>query len=120
MIGDDTSLETFAQRMTIEVEYLIEDDGCDHSLLLRRIEARPTSTLLPCTVAESGIRDVHRCMLVGVEDASGSVELAEASRVLRPHDVLWVVGEERQLRALETSLKGNKNTQPKRSSLSNI
>ena len=59
-------------------------------------------------------------MLVGVEDDSGSVELAEASRVLRPHDVLWVVGEERQLRALETSLKGNKNTQPKRSSLSNI
>ena len=120
VIGDDTSLDTFAQRMAMEVEYLIEDDGRDHSLQLRRIVASPTSPLLPCTVAESGIRDVHRCMLVGVEDDSGSVELAEASRVLRPHDVLWVVGEERQLRALETSLKGNKNTQPKRSSFSNI
>ena len=120
VIGDDTSLDTFAQRMAMEVEYLIEDDGRDHSLQLRRIVASPTSPLLPCTVAESDIRDVHRCMLVGVEDDSGSVELAEASRVLRPHDVLWVVGEERQLRALETSLKGNKNTQPKHSSLSNI
>ena len=119
VIGDDTSLDTFAQRMAIEVEYLIEDDGRDHSLHLRRIEARHTSTLLPCTVAESGIRDVHRCMLVGVEDDSGSVELAEASRVLHPHDVLWVVGEERQLRALEASLKGGAPTQTKYTTPSN-
>ena len=109
VIGDDTSLENFAQRMSVEVEHILEDDGCDHSLLLRRIVARPTSTLLPCTVAESGIRDVHRCMLVGVEDASGSVELAEASRVLQPTDILWVVGEECHLRALEASLKGTEN-----------
>lgn len=109
VIGDDTSLENFAQRMSVEVEHILEDDGCDHSLLLRRIEARPTSALLPCTVAESGIRDVHRCMLVGVEDASGSVELAEASRVLQPTDILWVVGEECHLRALEASLKGTEN-----------
>lgn len=109
VIGDDTSLENFAQRMSVEVEHILEDDGCDHSLLLRRIVARPTSTLLPCTVAESGIRDVYRCMLVGVEDASGSVELAEASRVLQPTDILWVVGEECHLRALEASLKGTEN-----------
>ena len=109
VIGDDTSLENFAQRMSVEVEHILEDDGCDHSLLLRRIEARPTSALLPCRVAESGIRDVYRCMLVGVEDASGSVELAEASRVLQPTDILWVVGEECHLRALEASLKGTEN-----------
>ena len=48
-------------------------------------------------------------MLVGVEDASGSVELAEASRVLQPTDILWVVGEECHLRDLEASLKGTEN-----------
>lgn len=104
VIGDDNCLEILAQRMESEVTCVMDDDGEDHTLLLRRVVTSSKSTILPSTVAESGIRDVYRCMIVGVEDATGSIVLAEASRVLRPHDALWLVGEADALDALEKQL----------------
>ena len=101
VIGDDTGLETLAAQMKSETDAAPPRDNADHSLRLRRLPVARRSELVGSTVADSGIRDVYDCMLIGFEDRSGSLEVSEASRTILSGDVLWVVGERLALRRLE-------------------
>lgn len=101
VIGDDTGLETLAAQMQSEADAAPPTDNADHSLRLRRLPVSRRSELVGTTVADSGIRDVYDCMIIGFEDRSGTLEVSEASRTILAGDVLWVVGERPALRRLE-------------------
>lgn len=104
VIADDSSLSAFTQRMDAEVMPLPDDDGMDHTLRLRRFVIPRAANIVGLTVAESGIRDRHRCMLVGLEDAEGSIAVASARQLITAHAVLWLVGEEQHLHEFEQVL----------------
>ena len=101
VIGDDTGLETLSAQMQSEADAAPPTDNADHSLRLRRLPVSRRSELVGTTVADSGIRDVYDCMIIGFEDRSGTLEVSEASRTILAGDVLWVVGERPALRRLE-------------------
>ena len=51
----------------------------------------------------SGIRDRYGCMVVGFEtkdEGNDALELATADRNIVAGDVLWIVGEEHNIRSL--------------------
>ena len=101
MIGDDAGLEILAAQMQSEADPAPPTDNADHSLRLRRLPVSRRSQLVGVTVADSGIRDVYDCMIIGFEDRSGSLEGSEASRTIVAGDVLWVVGERPALQRLQ-------------------
>ena len=101
VIGDDAGLEILAAQMQSEADPAPPTDNADHSLRLRRLPVSRRSQLVGVTVADSGIRDVYDCMIIGFEDRSGSLEGSEASRTIVAGDVLWVVGERPALQRLQ-------------------
>ena len=52
------------------------------------------------TLKESGIRDRYNCMVVGVEEGQKNLTMINPLREFVAGDIIWVVGEEDQLREL--------------------
>ena len=98
VIGDDESLQTFAQRMQAEVRTDWADSG--RRLQLRRVILREGSPFIGRTLSESGIRSDHHCMVVGFEDNAGNIIPATADRTMLRSDAMWVVGEDPDVRQL--------------------
>lgn len=106
VIGDDASLETFGQRMQTEVSHQPLPSAAP--LTLRRITIAEGTPLVGKNLAESGIRDKYHCMVVGFENESGSIEMASADRIIQVRDVIWMVGEDSQLRRIKRTNSGGK------------
>ena len=68
--------------------------------MLRRLVIREESPFLGLSLRESGIRENHRCMVVGFETDNGDIEPAAAERTITRGDVLWLVGEEEQMKEM--------------------
>ena len=52
------------------------------------------------TLKDSGIRDRYNCMVVGVEEGQKNLTMINPLREFVAGDIIWVVGEEDQLREL--------------------
>lgn len=104
-IGDDDSLRAAAKRMETET-----DTSCflasPQPMTLKRIVVPASSSLAGCTVAESRLRELYRCMAVGIEADNDMIEASTAQTVIRPGCALWVVGEGTALEQLCKSLVG--------------
>lgn len=106
VIADDDSLEVFAREMAVHVSTPPTSDLSDHTLRLRRLMVGAQSALLGKTIAESGLRSVLNCTVVGFEDDEGNINLATASQTIERHAVLWLVGEMPDLRRAEAAISG--------------
>lgn len=107
-IGDDESLAGFAARMNVETDKAAASAPPAGSLQLRRVIIRQGSPLANLSLNESGIREQHKCTVIGFEDGEDNIRPATAAHVITPGDALWVVGEDDSLRALMQRAKGAK------------
>lgn len=98
VIGDDSSLESFTR--SLNADTLPDLTPVSQVLLLRRLVIREESPFLGLSLRESGIRENHRCMVVGFETDNGDIEPAAAERTITRGDVLWLVGEEEQMKEM--------------------
>ena len=55
------------------------------------------SPFLNTTIKDSGIRNLYRCLVVGVEKENDNLVSPEVNMVLEEGDVVWVVGEKEDL-----------------------
>ena len=70
---------------------------------LRKIILSATSPFIGRTLKESGLREQYGCMVVGVEEGQEQLTLISPNRPFEQGDIVWVVGEEADLkRLLET------------------
>lgn len=67
---------------------------------LRQIVISENSPIIGKTLIESGIRDIYNCMVVGLEERKENLSQIEPAHVMKPGDVIWVVGEEDSLNKL--------------------
>ncbi len=102
VLGDDESLDALARRMNTEVSELTPNDQ-PHRLILDRMRIGISSPFAGKSLSMSGIRDRYGCMVVGFEtkdEGNDALELATADRNIVAGDVLWIVGEEHNIRTL--------------------
>lgn len=105
VIGDDTSIEAFTARSHEEVFPAPEHSGEDATLHLRRFIVKADSPLAGSTLAESGISQDYRCMVVGFEDSEGHIVTATAQQLIEKHAIIWIVGEKHNLERLHAYLR---------------
>ena len=67
---------------------------------LSHIVISGSSELVDKTISESGIRDRFGCMAVGLEEGHEHLSQIDPARKFQRGDVLWVVGEEEDLKRL--------------------
>lgn len=99
VIGSDDQLKNFAHRMSEATEQ-IDFSPEKHEMVLKCISISPASPICGMTVADSGIRERYRCMIVGFEEGNEVLGLPSPSRRFRDGDLVWLVGEKASLRRL--------------------
>lgn len=100
-IGNDEQLTKLSKAMKAELQPTITDIE-KHEMKLRSFTISKTSPFIGKTLKDSGIRDEYNCMVVGVDEGQKNLTLITPSRCLQAGDVLWVVGEEKDLEHILT------------------
>lgn len=65
---------------------------------LRQIVIASDSPFVGKSIQESGLRDCYNCMVVGIEQGQQKLTLINPNIPLVSGDVIWVVGEEKNLK----------------------
>ena len=100
VIGSDEQLSVFAK--ALESECYEDDMELEkRQMRLLSIIVGNNSPLVGTTLAESGIRDKYNCMVVGLEEGKENLSHVSADYCFKNGDIIWVVGEEDDLRRLQ-------------------
>ena len=95
-IGNDEQLTKLSKAINAELQPEVTDIE-KHEMKLRSFTISKTSPFIGKTLKDSGIRDEYNCMVVGVDEGQKNLTLITPSRCLQAGDILWVVGEERNI-----------------------
>lgn len=99
VIGTDEQLNAFGEEMSRVSA--IETDVVEKSeMTLKQFVVDADSIFLGKTIRESGIRDKYHCMIAGVERVGGALMTPDVNATLEEGDIVWVVGENENLRQL--------------------
>jgi CPA2 family monovalent cation:H+ antiporter-2 len=98
-IGSDDQLAKLAH--ALETELLGEEvDVESREMKLRQLIISADSPFVGKTLAESGIRSLYSCMVVGLEEGKENLSVVSPKRRFEEGDIIWVVGEQEALDAL--------------------
>lgn len=99
VIGNDDQLSQLSQALNNEV--LAEEMEIENrETLLRQIILDPGNPLIGKSLSGSGLREDFGCMLVGVEQGQENLTQVDPQHIFQVGDILWVVGEEKDLETL--------------------
>ena len=102
-IGNDSQLAAFNKAVTHEL-YADDPDIEKREMHLRQIIISQDSPLVGKTLQESGIRDTYKCMVVGLEEGEENLTPIDPTRLFQTGDIVWIVGEEENIRRITTQL----------------
>ena len=98
-IGNDDQLHAFG--LALKNELVPEDAEIEkREMHLRRLVLKEESPFIGKKLRESGIRDQYNCMVVGLEEGQQDLTLLDSEHIFEQGDILWVVGEEDDLKTL--------------------
>ena len=101
VIGTDDQLSVFSSQLEKVAERHADEDFEEHEMYLKQFVVSRKSPFCGRTIRESGIRNKYHCLIVGIESADDSnLRQPEVSFTLQKGDVVWVVGEEKDLKTL--------------------
>ena len=101
VIGTDEQLSTFSSQLEKIAKGHTDEDFEEHEMYLKQFVVSRKSPFCGRTIRESGIRNKYHCLVVGIESADDSkLRQPEVSFTLQKGDVVWVVGEEEDLKTL--------------------
>ncbi len=99
VIGSDEQLAKFSH--ALESDIIQEDLTLENrEMKLRQIIISATSPFIGKTMAESGIRSIYGCMVVGLEEGKENLSPVSPKRRFEEGDIIWVVGEERSINTI--------------------
>lgn len=105
-IGSDEQLALV--NATINEDVYIEDiDIESHEMRLHRLILTSSCPFINKTLAESGIREVYNCMLIGLEEGKENLSIVSPDRIFEAGDILWLVGEDKSIKLLEQKNNAN-------------
>ena len=99
-IGADDQLTAFGSAIANDLQQ--EDHDIEkREMRLHHLVISGSSPFLGKTLQESGIRDKYNCMAVGLEQGHEHLSQIDPKHRFEKGDVLWIVGEEDDLKKLE-------------------
>lgn len=102
VIGSDKQLADFGHTLTALSAESAQQQSPEE-MTLQRVVLLDNSPFVGKTIKESGIRDQYQCLVVGVEsDGKNELLNPHPMRQLQTGDIIWVVGEEANIKQLET------------------
>ncbi len=97
IIGTDEQLEHFTKNADRVAQVTTDQDIEEREMNLNQILIDSKSQFLGKTIKESGIRDLYKCLIVGVEKEGGILMAPNVDKPFITGDIVWVVGEKKNL-----------------------
>ena len=108
LIGTDEQLRRFSAALSDErARIQALPPSTDKEMVLRQIAVTAGSSLVGTSVTGSGIRKDDRCMVVGIDRGEDDLLKPVPELVFQEGDVVWVVGEDAQIRRLMQRTAGS-------------
>ena len=102
VIGTDEQLSTFATALETAVAKAQETGATQAEMQLQRLVIVAGSRFVGQNIQQSGIRQDFRCLVVGLEqEGHNNLVSPNPQTPFQAGDIIWVVGEESDLEALE-------------------
>ena len=99
VIGSDEQLANFGH--ALETDIIKEDIKLENrEMKLCQIIISKTSPFIGKTLAESGIRSIYSCMVVGLEEGKENLSPVNPKRRFQEGDIIWVVGEQESINTI--------------------
>lgn len=98
--GDDASIGRLQNRLQDEVYNPDAKDIPQNALTLLRLTLDNGSMLCGHTLVDTNFRTRYSCMVIGRELDGGELTMMEPQRLFEPGDILWVVGEDHNIKSL--------------------
>lgn len=99
VIGDDNQLSQLVDALRSDINPVENNQECKE-MKLRQLVITGNSPLLDISLKDSGIRDNYKCMVIGLEEGKERLSQVPPSRKFRKGDIVWIVGEEENLKLL--------------------
>ncbi len=99
VIGTDKDLEAFGTALKRHEGSVPENLS---EMILRRLPLGPSSPFNGKTLQESGIRNHYHCLVAGIEKPDGTLHVPNPHIPLEEGDIIWLVGEHKDLDVLMT------------------
>lgn len=99
VIGDDNQLSQLVDALRSDINP-VENNHEYKEMKLRQLVITGNSPLLDISLKDSGIRDNFKCMVIGLEEGKERLSQVPPSRKFRKGDIVWIVGEEENLKLL--------------------
>ena len=97
VIGTDSQLAEFGHQVERVSTGAKEEDILSREMFLKQWAVDEKSPIIGMSLQESGIRSRYRCLVVGIEKGNGELLRPDADITLDDGDIVWVVGEEKDL-----------------------
>jgi len=102
VIGTDEQLSRFANALETEVAKTQDTDSTNAEMQLQRLVIVAGSRFVGQNIQQSGIRQDFHCLVVGLEqEGHDNLVSPNPQTPFQAGDIIWVVGEESDLEALE-------------------
>lgn len=97
VIGSDEQLLHFGSFLNQHTVQTMQSDLTQSQVSLKQFIIDSDSAFKGKSIGESGIRERFKCLIVGLERGEDSVRNPEAAMFFEEGDLVWVVGEERDI-----------------------
>ena len=101
IVSDEDGTRSFQMKMAQSVIVVDERNLAKNKLSIIKIDISNMSPLCGKTLIEIDFRSRYNCMVVGIEDDMGNLQVTEAQRKFQAGERIWVVGEEADLAMLK-------------------
>ena len=97
IVSDEDGLKAFQNKMNSSVFVNVDTNSFQNKLSIIKVAISASSPLCGKTLVEIDFRRQYNCMVVGVEDEMGNLQVTQAQRKFQAGELIWVVGEEADL-----------------------
>lgn len=99
-IGNDEQLQKFGNQLMLQVSLVDGADLSQSEVILKQFIIDEYSIFKDKTIREAGIREVFKCLIVGVERDDHALRNTTADTVFEEGDLVWIVGEKADIYAM--------------------
>ena len=100
IVSDEEGLRSFQNKMAQSVILSDENNSLLNKLTIIKVGISNMSPLCGKTLVEIDFRRKYNCMVVGIEDEKGNLQVTQSQRKFQAGERIWVVGEEADLAML--------------------
>ena len=104
IVSDEQGIRSFQTKMTQDVYLIEESNALRNTLSIIQVGISNMSPLCGKTLVDIDFRRKYNCMVVGIEDEKGNLQVTQAQRKFQAGERIWVVGEEADLAMLRMGI----------------